>query len=68
MILCVMLAFIYSGVVWPQLWRFSKGDYMHLQYDMPTTFDVKAWCTILHVKDVLPNGILLLEGTDGWKC
>ena len=30
--------------------------------------DVRAGRTILRVKDVLPSGILLLEGKDGREC
>ena len=49
----------------PQLRGFSKGDYVYLQGEVPTTLDVKPGRTILRVKDVLLSGILLLEGKDG---
>ena len=39
-----------------------------MQREAPTTLDVKAGRTILCVKDVLPSGILLLEGKDGREC
>ena len=59
---------IRSGAYRPQLRRFSTGDYVYLQREAPTTLDVKAGRTILRVKDVLPSGILLLEGKDGREC
>jgi hypothetical protein len=52
----------------PQVHRFSKKDYVYLQREVPMTLDVKAGRTILRVKDVLPSGILLLEGNDGREC
>ena len=61
-------ACIRSGAYRLQLRRFSKGDYVYLQREAPTTLDVKAGRTILRVKDVLPSGILLLEGKDGREC
>ena len=39
-----------------------------MQREVPTTLDVKAGCTILSVKDVLPSGILLLESKDKREC
>ena len=59
---------IRSGAYRPQLRRFSMGDYVYLQREAPTTLDVRAGRTILRVKDVLPSGILLLEGKDGREC
>jgi len=59
---------ICSRAYWPQLKRFSQGDYIYLQLEALITLDVKARCTILHVKDVLSTSILLLEGKDGWEC
>jgi hypothetical protein len=59
---------IHSGAYQPQVRRFSKGDYIYLQQEVPTTLDVKAGRTILRIKDVLPSGILLLEGKDGREC
>ena len=59
---------IRSGAYRPQVRRFSKGDYVYLQREAPTTLDVKAGRTILRVKDVLPSGILLLERKDGQEC
>ena len=32
------------------------------------TLDVRAGCNILRVKEVLPSGLLLLEGKDGREC
>ena len=52
----------------PQLRRFRVGDYVYLQREAPTTLDVKAGRTILRVKDILPSGVLLLEGKDGQEC
>lgn len=59
---------IHSGAYRPQLRRFSKEDYVYLQCEAPTTVDAKAGRTILRVKDVLPSGVLLLEGKDGREC
>jgi hypothetical protein len=59
---------IRSGAYRPQVHRFSNGDYVYLQREAPTTLDVKAERTILRVKDVLPSGILLIEGNDGREC
>ena len=53
------------GAYRPQLRRFKVGDYVYLQREAPTTLDVKAGRTILRVKDILPSGVLLLEGK-GW--
>lgn len=39
-----------------------------MQCDAPEILDVKARCTILRVKDVLPTSILLPEDKDGWAC
>ena len=61
-------ACICSRTYRPQLRRFSTGDDVYLQREAPTTLDVKAGRTILCVKDVLPSGILLLEGKDGREC
>ena len=38
---------IRSGAYRPSLRRFSKGDYVYLQREAPTTLDVKAGRTIL---------------------
>ena len=59
---------IHSGAYQPQLRRFRQGDYVSLQREAPTTLDVKAGHTILQVKEVLPSGLLLLEGKDGREC
>ena len=58
---------IRNGAYWPQLWRFRVGGYMYLQCEAPTTLDVKARRTILRVKDILPGGVLFLEGKDGTR-
>ena len=52
----------------PQLWRFRQGDYVYFQHEAPTTLDVRAGYTILRVKEVLPSGLMLLEGKDGKEC
>ena len=59
---------IRSGAYRPQLRRFKVGDYVYLQREAPTTLDVKAGRTILRVKEILPSGVLLLEGKDGQEC
>ena len=59
---------IRSGAYRPQLRRFRQGDYVYLQREAPTTLDVRAGRTILRVKEVLPSGLLLLEGKDGREC
>ena len=59
---------IRSGAYRPQLRRFRRGDYVYLQHEAPTTLDDRAWRTILMVKEVLPSGLLLLEGKDGREC
>ena len=59
---------IYSGAYQPQLRRFWQGDYVYFPHEAPTTLDVRAGCTILQVKEVLPSGLLLLEGKDGRGC
>ena len=41
---------------------------MYLQREAPTTLDVKAGRIILRVKEILPSGVLLLEGKDGQEC
>jgi len=61
-------AYIHSGAYRPQLRRFSEGDYIYLQQEAPTTLDVKAGRAIFRVKDILPNGILLLKGKDEREC
>lgn len=38
---------------------------MYVQHEEPTTLNVNARHTILQVKDVLPSGVILLEGKDG---
>ena len=45
-----------------------QGDYVYLQREGPTTLDVRAGRTILRVKEVLPSGLLLLEGKDDKEC
>jgi hypothetical protein len=62
-------ATIHGGGYRPSIKRFSLGDFVYLQQVAPTTLDVVAWCTILRVREVLPSGVLLLEGRDGmdWK-
>ena len=58
---------IRSGVYWPQLQIFRQGDYVisnvrRLQHRM------SGHGTILRVKELLPSGLLLLEGNDGREC
>jgi hypothetical protein len=62
-----LFARIRSGVYRRQLWRYRQEYYVYLQREAPTTLDVKAGRTILRVKEVLPSGLLLLEGKDGRK-
>lgn len=38
---------------------------MYLQYEVPTTFNVKIGYIFLDIKDVLSSSILLLEGKNG---
>ncbi|BBN08003.1 hypothetical protein Mp_4g07990 [Marchantia polymorpha subsp. ruderalis] len=62
-------ATIRGGGYRPSIRRFHVGDYVYLQQTAPTTLDVTAGRTILRVREVLPSGVLLLEGRDGvvWK-
>ncbi len=41
---------------------------MYVQHEEPTTLNINARHTILQVKDVLPSGVILLEGKDGQEC
>ena len=59
---------ICSGAYRPQLRKFWQGDYVYFQREAPTTLNVKAGRTILRVKEVLPSGLLLLEGNNGREC
>ena len=43
-------------------------DYVYLQCEAPMSLDVRAGRTIIWVNEVLPSGVLLLEGMDGKKC
>ena len=61
-------ACIRSGAYRPQLRWFKVGNYVYLQREAPTTLDVKAGRTILKVKEILPSGVLFLEGKDGQEC
>jgi hypothetical protein len=49
----------------PSIRRFSPGDFVYLRQTAPTTLDVTAGRTILKVRELLPSGVLLLEGRDG---
>ena len=62
-------ATIRGGGYRPQLRRFVAGNYVYLQQTAPTTLDVTAGRVILRVRQVLPTGVLELEGMDGriWK-
>jgi hypothetical protein len=62
-------ATIQGGGYRPSIRRFSPGDFVYLQQTAPTTLDVIPGCTILKVREVLPSGMLMLEGRDGmvWK-
>ena len=53
---------IHSGAYRPQLQRFAEEDCVYLSREAPTTLHVKAGSIVLHVKEVLPSGILLQEG------
>ena len=59
---------IRNGAYWHQLRSFRQGDYVYLQCEAPMTLDIRAWRTIIRVKEVLPSGLLLLEGNDGKEC
>ena len=59
---------IRSGAYKPQLQRFWVGDYVYLQRGAPTTLDIQADRTILHVQEILPSGVLLLKDKDGQEC
>jgi hypothetical protein len=41
---------------------------VYVQHEGPITLYVKVGHTILQVKDVLPSGVILLEGKDGQEC
>ncbi|KAH8953575.1 hypothetical protein BDL97_08G034600 [Sphagnum fallax] len=60
---------IRGGGYGPWVCGFKLGDYVYLKQITSTTLDVITGCVILHVQEVLPFGILLLEGRDGqtWK-
>ncbi|BBN09865.1 hypothetical protein Mp_4g23350 [Marchantia polymorpha subsp. ruderalis] len=60
---------IRGGGYRPSIRRFYVGDYVYLQQTALTTLDVTAERTILRVREVLPSGVLLLEGRDDvvWK-
>jgi hypothetical protein len=62
-------ATIQGGGYRPSIRRFSPGDFVYLQQTAPTTLDVTAGRSILRVREVLPSGVLMLEGRDGmvWK-
>lgn len=62
-------AIIRAGGYRPGVRRFNPGDYVSLQQTASTTLDVTAGRTILRVREVLPSGVLILEGRDGmiWK-
>ena len=56
---------IRSGAYWPQLWKFREGNYVSLQRETPTTLDVRVG---LHLKEVFPRGLLLLENKSEREC
>jgi hypothetical protein len=60
----VRYATIKGGSYRPSIRRFSPSDFVYLQQTAPTTLDVTAGCTILKVHEVLPSGMLMLEGRD----
>ncbi|BBM99042.1 hypothetical protein Mp_1g18210 [Marchantia polymorpha subsp. ruderalis] len=62
-------ATIRGGGYRPSIRRFRVGDYVYLQQTAPTTLDVTAGRIILRVREVLPSGVLMLQGRDGvvWK-
>jgi hypothetical protein len=41
---------------------------VYVQHEAPITLNIKVGHTILQVKDVLPSGVILLEGKDGQEC
>ena len=58
----------HSGAYRPQLRRFRQGDYVYLRREVPTTLNVRAGRILLWVKEVMPNGLLLLKGCDSKEC
>lgn len=49
----------------PRNQRFKVGDYVYVSQRPVNSLDVKTSRTILRVRNVLPHGILELEGADG---
>ena len=54
-----------SGTFRARALKFAVGDYIYLQRQTRSTLDTGASRTILRIKQVLPMGVLLLEGADG---
>ena len=59
---------IRGGAYKPQIRRFKTCNYVYLQYEAPTTLDVRARRIILRVKAILPSGIPHLVGNDIQEC
>jgi hypothetical protein len=53
-----------SGAWKPRLVQYAVGDYVYLQRKMLDTLDTRAGASILRVRAVAENGVLLLEGAD----
>lgn len=48
----------------PKVVQFVVRDSAYLQREMVDTLDARAGTRILRVKEVAPNGVLVLEGSD----
>jgi hypothetical protein len=48
----------------PMVLQYALGDFVYLQREMVDTLDIRAGMRILRVKEVAPNGVLELEGSD----
>jgi hypothetical protein len=44
--------------------QLAVGDFVYLQREMVDTLDTRAGARIMRVKEVAPNGVLELEGSD----
>ena len=49
----------------PRMHRYKVGDFVYVRQRKINTLDVAASRTILRVREVLPTGVLVLEGADG---
>lgn len=59
-------ATVRSGTYHPRLRRYEVGDFVRLRVGEPNhSLDTSHYARILRVREVRPEGILLLEGADG---